>query len=80
MTSPFADYRTLPATEQSPTALQTVSAPTGSRADAFWMRAERRHSDRYEDGASATTAALFAGMLMGAGSTALMIWLTTLVF
>ena len=39
----------------------------------------RRHDAGYEEGASCATAALFAGLFMGAGSTALMIWLATLV-
>ena len=55
-------------------------ASSDSRIDA-WLKLElaRRHNDGYEAGASTATAALFAGMLMGAGSTALMIWLATLV-
>jgi hypothetical protein len=55
-------------------------ALSDSRMDA-WLKMElaRRHDDGYQAGASTATAALFAGMLMGAGSTALMIWLATLV-
>lgn len=39
----------------------------------------RRHDDGDEERASSATAALFAGLLMGAGSTALIIWLATFV-
>lgn len=54
-------------------------------ADTFGTGAElnlelaRRCQDAYEEGASSAATALFAGLLIGAGSTALMIWLATLV-
>jgi hypothetical protein len=80
MTTHLRDFRILPATEPMRTELQPVSKPTDARMEA-WLKTEfaRRHDDGYRAGASNATAALFAGMLMGAGSTALMIRLTTLI-
>lgn len=55
---------------------------TDTRMDArLKFELARRHDDDdgYEQGASNAAAALLAGMLVSAGSTALMIWLATLI-
>lgn len=46
-----------------------------------WLkpRFARRRGDRFEAGASDARAGVFSGMLMGAGSLALMVWLAALV-
>jgi hypothetical protein len=47
-----------------------------------WLQLElaRRREDGYDEGAPKATVALFAGLLIGSGSTALLIWFVTLVF
>jgi hypothetical protein len=44
------------------------------------MQLAARRADGYKEEASSATPALFAGMLMGAGSTALILWLAALMF
>lgn len=73
MTTHLRRYRTLCATEASRRQPLPVS-------DGLDLENARRQDDGYERGESAGTAALFAGLFLGAGSTALMFWLGMLVF
>ena len=81
--SHLPQYQTIP--EIGP--IRTELAPASELGDGEHCRAEyslqlelaRRREDAYE-GTSNATAALFAGLLMGSFSTALTIWLVTLVF
>lgn len=71
--SHLPQYQTIPE-------IEPVRTELGSACELAQLELARRSEDAYEEGASKATAALFAGMLMGSGSTVLMMWLVTLIF
>lgn len=75
-------YLTLAEIEPIQTAVGSSELGDGdTRTDnALQLELDRLHADCYDEGAFKATAALFAGLLMGSGSTALIIWLVTLAF
>ena len=83
MTLHHPNYRTLHASESVRTQLEPLSRLTEADCcrnnSCVRSKLARRRGDGYEAGSSAATAALFGGMLMGAGSIGLIVWLATLV-
>jgi len=79
MTTRVSQNRSVPATDlvrtEQPPDRSLADAPTDSKLK---LQLARRYDDGYEEGASNATAALFAGLLIGAGSSAFMIWVATL--
>lgn len=80
--SHLRQYQTLAEMEPFQAELGSFELRDGdTRTDnALQLELDRLRADCYDEGAFKATAALFAGLLMGSGSTALMIWLVTLAF
>ena len=79
MTSHVPRYRTFSATGPIGIQLVPVTDVSSGTGDELKLEAARRRDDRYDEAERSAGAALFAGLFIGSGSTALMIWLATLV-
>lgn len=84
MTSNLSQYRTLGAMEPTGAELAPVidvtNANSGGMDADLKLQLARRLEDEYQEGAPSAAAALFSGLFIGSASTALMIWVASLLF